>query len=243
MRAIILAAGFSTRLYPLTQNKAKALLEVKGKLIVDYIIEKIKEIEDIDKIIVITNNKFYNDFINWKNKKNKEDKKKIKILNDGIDSEEEKLGAVGDLLFAIEQENIHEDIFVIAGDNLFKCSLNDAYKLFRKENKDLSIFYDVQDLEEAKRFGIALVENNLIVDFQEKPSKPKSTLCSASTYFYKKETLDLIRKFIQEVKNKDQPGLFLQWLYKKVPVYAYITKEKWFDIGTKEVFEEAKKYF
>lgn len=236
MKAIILAAGFATRLYPLTQDKSKSLLEIKGKPIIDYILEKIKEIP-IDEIIIITNNKFYNNFTAWR--ENRKDIEKIKILNNGVSFEKEKLGSIGDLLFVIDREKIDEDILVISGDNLFKCSLKKAYDVFKKENKDLSIFYDVQDTEEAKRFGVALVKDNFLVDFQEKPPEPKSTLCSTSIYFYKKETMGLIKKFNREAENKDQPGLFLQWLYKKVPVYSYVTKEKWIDIGTKEALEKA----
>lgn len=243
MKAIILAAGFATRLYPLTQNKAKPLLEIKGKPIIEYIVEKIKEIEDIDRIIVVTNNKFYNDFLDWRNKKNDEYKKKIKILNDGVDSEKEKLGAVGDLLFAIEQENIQEDIFVIAGDTLFKSSLKYLYGLFKKENKDLTIFYDIHNIEEAKRLGVALVKNNLIVDFEEKPPRPKSTLCSVPAYFYKKRTLGLVKQFVQEEYNKDQPGRFLEYLYKKVPVYAYTKEEKYINVGTIEELKQASSFF
>jgi glucose-1-phosphate thymidylyltransferase len=239
MKAIILAAGFATRLYPITENKAKPLLEIKGKPIIDYIVEKIKELP-IDEIIVITNNKFYNDFLAWKDKKAEEETKNIKILNDGVNSEQEKLGSIGDLLFTIDKEKINEDLLVISGDNLFECSLKEAYDLFKKENKDLSIFYDIQKIEEAKRFGVALVENNLIIDFQEKPSQPKSTLCSASTYFYKKETLNLIKEFTKE-ENKDYPGLLMQYLYKKVPIYAYIV-EKWLDIGTEQALEQASTF-
>lgn len=240
MKAIILAAGFATRLYPLTKNKAKALLEIKGKPIIEYIVEKIKEVEAVNEIVIVTNNKFYNDFLVWKNKKEDE---KIKILNDGVDSEKEKLGAIGDLLFAIEQENIQEDIFVIAGDTLFKSSLKYLYGLFKKENKDLTILYDVHNIEEAQKLGVALVENNLIIDFQEKPSKPKSTLCSVPAYFYKKRTLELIKQFMQEEYNKDQPGRFLEYLHKKVPVYAYTKEEKYINVGTIEELEQASSIF
>lgn len=242
MKAIILAAGFATRLYPLTKNKAKPLLEIKGKPIIDYIVEKIKEIEEINELIVVTNNKFYNDFLAWKKKKNIEETSKIKILNDGVNSEEEKLGAVGDLLFVIEQENIQEDIFVIAGDTLFKSSLKYLHCLFKKENKDLTIFYNVHNIEEAKRLGVALVKNNLIVDFEEKPLQPKSTLCSVPAYFYKKRTLGLIKQFTKEEFNKDQIGRFLEYLYKKVPVYAYTKEEKYINVGTTEELKQASSF-
>lgn len=241
MKAIILAAGFATRLYPLTKNKAKSLLEINGKSVIDYIIEKIRELPAIDEIFIITNNNFYENFLKWKKEKNYN---RLDILNDKISKIEEKLGAIGDLLFVINEENINEDIFVISGDSLFKYSLKEPFEIFRKKNVDLSIFYDVKDIKKAKRFGVALInDKNVITDFEEKPENPKSTLCSTSTYFFRKETIPLIRKFCEKEKDKDKPGLFLQYLYKKIQVYAYITKEKWIDIGTKEALEEARKIF
>jgi len=239
MKSIILAAGFATRLYPLTENKAKPLLEINGKPIIDYIIEKIIEISS-DEIIVVTNNKFYPDFDDWAKKNSYP---QITILDDGVSSLEKKLGAVGDLLFAIDKQKISDDLFVISGDNLFRYSLTLAKKIFETEKKDLSIFYDVKNLEEASRLGVVQVKDNIIMNFQEKPKNPKSTLCSTSTYFFRKETIPLMRHFLQEPGSKDQPGLFLEYLYKKVPVYAYITEENWIDIGTIESFQRAQLEF
>jgi len=237
MKAIILAAGFATRLYPLTLNKSKSLLEIRGKRIIDYIIEKIEEIKDIDEIIIITNNNFYPDFINWK-----KDRKILTILNDGVSELKEKLGAIGDLLFAINEKKIDDDFFLISGDNLFDYSLKEPHELFKKEGKDLSLFYDVKNFEEAKRFGVVLIKGNIIIDFEEKPQNPKSTLCSSSTYFFKKSSIPLIKEFAGK-GVADQPGLFLQYLYKEVPIYAYIASGKWLDVGTKESFERAQKEF
>jgi len=239
MKSIILAAGFATRLYPLTENKSKSLLEINGKPIINYIIDKIKEISS-DEIIIITNQKFYLDFLNWKEKSSYSD---VIILNDGVSSLEKKLGAIGDLLFAINKQGIQEDLFVISGDNLFRYSLKEPKEIFEKEKKDLSIFYDLKNLEEATRMGVAQIKNNLIINFQEKPSNPKSTLCSTSTYFFRKETIPLMKKYLEEPGSKDQPGLFLEYLYKKVPVYAYQTEKKWIDIGTFESLQEAQAEF
>jgi len=235
MKAIILAAGFATRLYPITLNKSKSLLEINNKPIIDYIVEKIEEIEDINEIIVITNNKFYQDFLNWKR-----DRKTLTIINDGVSDLEKRLGAIGDLLFVINEKKIDDDFLLISGDNLFDYSLKEPYEIFKREGKNLSLFYDVKNIEEAKRFGVALIENNTIIDFEEKPQNPKSTLCSSSTYFFKKSIINL-KEFGRGIV--DQPGLFLQYLYKQVPVYAYITNGKWIDIGTKESFEKAQKEF
>lgn len=239
MKAIVLAAGFATRLYPLTLNKAKPLLEVKKRPIIDYIIDKLEEIEDINQIIVVSNNKFYKDFIEWKaNRKNFN----ITVLNNGVNYDFEKKGAVGDLIFALEKAFIEDDILVISGDNLFHCSLREAYHVFKKEGRDLSIFYDVKDKEEAKRLGVALVKDNLLVDFEEKPKAPKSTLCSASTYFYNQATLPLIKGFYESSQNSDYPGLLIQYLYQKIPLRVYIV-DKWIDIGTHESLRRAQDYF
>jgi glucose-1-phosphate thymidylyltransferase len=236
MKSIILAAGFATRLYPLTENKAKPLLEINNKPIINYILDKIREISS-EEVLIVTNNKFYEDFINWKNKSKYSN---ISILNDGVSDLEKKLGAIGDLLLVVKEKKIDEDLFVISGDNLFKYSLQEAKDIFEREKKDLAIFHDVKNKEEAKRLGVAKVKNNLIVKFQEKSLNPISTLSSTSTYFFRKETIPLMEKFLKEPGSKDQPGLFLEYLYKRTPVYAYITEKAWIDIGTIESFQKAK---
>jgi len=237
MKAIILAAGFATRLYPLTLNKSKSFLEIKGKPIIDFIFEKIEEIKEIDEIIIVTNNNFYQDFLNWKG-----DRENVTILNDGVTELNKKLGAIGDLLFVINKENIDDDFLLISGDNLFNYSLIQPFEIFKKEKMDLSLFYDIKNKEEAKRFGVALIKNNLLIDFEEKPQNPKSTLCSSSTYFFRKETIPIIKEFVSK-GSADQPGLFLQYLYKIIPIYAYIVEGKWLDIGTKEALEQAQREF
>ena len=184
MKSIILAAGFATRLYPLTLNKPKHLLEIENKPIISYIVEKIREISN-DEIFVITNNVFFKDFAEWKEKIGD---KNMNVINDGVSFPEKKLGAIGDLLFAIDKNSINDDLFVICGDNFFSYSLKKPFGIFKKEKKDLSIFFDTHDLNESKRMGVALVKNNLLYSFKEKPQFPKSTICSASTYFFRKET-------------------------------------------------------
>ena len=236
MKAIILAAGFATRLYPITENKAKPLLEINNKPIINYIVDKIREISS-EEIIIVTNNKFYGDFIQWKEKNNYSN---LTILNDRVCNPEERLGAIGDLLFVIDKNKINEDLFLISGDNLFRYSLKGAYDIFKKERKDLSIFNDLMDIKEAARMGVALIKDNLVIDFEEKPKNPKSTLCSTSTYFFRKETIPLMKEFLKEPGNKDQPGLFLEYLYKRAPVYAYVSNEKWIDVGTIESLKRAQ---
>ncbi len=228
MKSVILAAGFATRLYPITEDKAKPLIEINKKPIINYIIDKIREIS-LEEIIIVTNDKFYPHFLEWMKKSNYSN---ITILNDGVCNPEKRLGAIGDLLFVIDKQKINEDLFLISGDNLFRYSLKEAYSIFQKERKDLSIFNDSEDWNIAKRMGVALIKDNFLIDFEEKPQKPKSTICSTSTYFFKKETIPLMKQFVNESKNADQPGLFLEYLYKKIPIYAYLTSERWVDVGT-----------
>lgn len=234
MKAIILAAGFAKRLYPLTENKAKSLLEINGKLVIDYILKKLEELPEINEKIIITNNRFYEQFLDWKKER------EIKILNNRVNDEENRLGAIGDILFVLEKENINDDILVIAGDALIDFSLKEPLRLFKEEKKDLTLFRDIKNIEEAKRFGVGFVENNLLTDFEEKPKFPKSALCSVPIYFYKKDTLNLIKEYNG---NLDAPGNLLKFLHKKIPIYSYITNDTWIDIGTIESLKIAEKKF
>ena len=191
MKAVIMAGGFSKRLSSLATNKSKCLLEIASKPIIDFTIDKLKEISDLKEIVVITNETFYEDFIRWKKT---HPSLNIKILSDGSTSENSKMGALTAFLNFLNRENTNEDIFLAGADNFFKFSLKDIYERFKKEQKDLAVFYDVKDKETAKRFGVALIKNNLLIDFEEKPENPKSTIVSSCMYFYKKETIGLIKE-------------------------------------------------
>jgi glucose-1-phosphate thymidylyltransferase len=190
MKAIIMAGGFAKRLYPLTLNKSKCLLEIAGKPIIDYTIDKLREIQELGEIIVISNETFYKDFIKWA----KSHPFSIRVLSDGGILEDSKIGALTALLNFLNKENINEDIFLAGADNFFKFSLKEIYEIFKRERKDLAVFYDLNNPEEVKRMGIALIKDNLIIDFEEKPENPKSTIVSSCMYFLKKDTLPLIRE-------------------------------------------------
>jgi len=186
-----MAGGFAKRLYPLTLNKSKCLLDLAGKPIIDYTIDKLKEIPELKEIIVISNDTFYLDFVAWA----KKHPFPITILNDGGTEEGSKIGALTSLLNFLNEEEINEDIFLAGADNFFKFSLKNIYEIFKRERKDLAIFNDIKNLEQAKRFGVALInENNIIENFEEKPQNPKSTLISTCMYFLKKETISLIKE-------------------------------------------------
>lgn len=242
MKAIILAAGYATRLYPLTMNKAKALLEINGKTILDYIIDKVNEVDQIDEVIIVSNHKFIDQFIKWK--ENNNCIKKVTIMDDGSTSDENKLGAIGDIRLAINEKNIKEEVMVIAGDNLFTYSLLELYNYFTSINKDCIVASEIGQADELKRMGVVLLDaQSKVIDFEEKPQVPKSNIAIFATYVYTKETLSLFDEYIKQGNNTDAPGHFPEWLYKKKDVYAYTFIGECYDIGTHEAYKMVQSSF
>ena len=232
MKAIILAAGYATRLYPLTLNRPKALLDIHGKPIINYIIEGINEINAINKIYVITNGLFANHFKAWE--KNIISTIPIKIVNDGTFSEETRLGAIGDLQYCIQEEAIDDDVIIIAGDNFFNFSLNDFYNFYVKYKTDSVCLGEIKEIEKLKNFAVAEIKDNYLIGLVEKPQQPKTNIVAFAIYIYKRETLSLISPYLNEGNSKDAPGYFLEWLYKKQKVSAYKINGQCYDIGTLE---------
>ncbi|MBI2655805.1 NTP transferase domain-containing protein, partial [Candidatus Woesearchaeota archaeon] len=148
MHAIILAAGYATRLHPLTKDKPKPLLDVAGRPIIEHIIEKLGQISDVGKILIVTNERFERNFREWL--ENFDAKKPIEIINDGTSSNDDRLGALGDIHFAIASKEIDDDIIAIAGDNLFELSLTDVHNFFRKKKSNVIVLHDVKDFELAR---------------------------------------------------------------------------------------------
>ena len=241
MDAIILAAGYATRLYPLTENTPKPLLNVAGKPIIEHIIKKLEQITHINKIYIVTNDKFEQYFRKWLG--NFDAEKPIEIINDGTKSNQDRLGAIGDINHAIDSKNLDNDIIVVAGDNLFELSLMDVANFFKKKKSNVIVLYDVKDTELAKHYGIVEVNNNIIVNFEEKPLNPKSTLASTGIYLFPKKTISLIKKYIDQGNNPDKTGSFIEWLHKRDVVYSYVSDKKWYDIGSIEQLEKANKYY
>ncbi|MBW3002131.1 nucleotidyltransferase family protein [Candidatus Woesearchaeota archaeon] len=234
MKAVILAAGYATRLYPLTKNKAKPLLPVGNKLMIEWIIGKIKEVPEINEIIIVTNSKFYEDFKNWA-----ENKKGIKILNDGTTSNEDRLGVVDDIIFAIEAENITEDLMIVGGDNLFEFDLNKLVTLSKEKKASTIAAFDVKTIEEARKLGNVISdENGKISDIEEKPQNPKSTLAATLCYFIRAEDIPAA------VSQKNTIGIPLPKLIMKTkPVYAVVYTAPWYDIGSHEQYKEVNKIY
>jgi glucose-1-phosphate thymidylyltransferase len=241
MNVLILAAGYATRLYPLTLNKAKPLLVVGGKPIIEWLVDNLSGIPDLETIYVVTNDKFAADFQTWSQSYQKRHPEfKFKIINDGSTSEEDKLGAIGDINFVITHENLSQtSLLIAAGDNLFTNSLADFVKYAR--NTDVTIAaYDVGDSEAIKKYGNVSVDaEGILTRFEEKPQEPQGTLAAIALYYYSPAVLSLLRTYLAAGNNADQPGRFVQWLYTRKPVKTFQIKGRWLDIGSKETLENA----
>jgi glucose-1-phosphate thymidylyltransferase len=245
MKVIILAAGYATRLYPLTLTQPKPLLPVAGKPMVEYVLDNLAPISGIDRVIVVTNAKFAGHFQKWAdNYRATKSKIDFTIVNDGSTDDTNKLGAIGDINYVIKQQNVDDDVIIVAGDNLFSDKLGDFGKFIREKNAPVLAVYDVGNLEEVKKYNSISVDgHSKITFFEEKPKNPTSTLTGIALYFYPRATIPLIQQYIAEGNNPDQPGRFVQWLYPRVPVFTWRVPGLWYDIGSNETLEEANKIF
>ncbi len=241
MNALILAAGYATRLYPLTLNKAKPLLVVGGKAIIEWVVDNLADVPDLETIYVVTNDKFAADFQAWSERyQDQHPEFKFKIINDGSKSDEDKLGAIGDINFVITGENLTQSsLLIVAGDNLFTESLTDFVVCARETEATVAV-YDVGDAEAIKKYGnIAVDADGIITRFEEKPEKPQGTLAAIALYYYSPAVLSLLTTYLAAGNNPDQPGRFVQWLYTRKPVETFQIKGNWLDIGSKETLEDA----
>jgi glucose-1-phosphate thymidylyltransferase len=243
MNVLILAAGYATRLYPLTLNKAKPLLVVGGKPIIEWLVDNLAGIPDLETIYVVTNDKFTADFQAWSQAYQKRHPEfKFKVVNDGSTSDDDKLGAIGDINFVITHENLSKtSLLIAAGDNLFTNSLADFVAYAR--NTDVTVAaYDVRDSEAIKKYGnVAVDAEGIMTRFEEKPERPQGTLAAIALYYYSPAVLSLLRTYLAAGNNADQPGRFVQWLYTRKPVKTFQIKGRWLDIGSKETLENADK--
>lgn len=245
MKAIITAAGYASRLWPLTKDIPKPLLEVRGRPIVEHIVSRIAEIPDVDEIFIVTNAKFFPRFEDWLLEARTRFQLPVKLVNDGTVSNDDRLGQVGDINFVLEKEKADDDLVVVAGDNLFNFSLLPAYTAFSQQQRILNPLYESKSYKAARESGSVVIdeETNEFVEFLEKSPTPKSTLISLGIYFFPRQKLRLIKKYISEKNNPDKMGFFIMWLMQHEPVMGHVYNEKWFDIGWIEALEAARKEF
>jgi glucose-1-phosphate thymidylyltransferase len=233
VKAIVLAAGYATRLYPLTRTIAKPLLPVGGRPMLEWILDRIAGVPEIDAVHVVTNHKFADSFLRWAEAHERD--LPIDVHDDGTTSEEDRLGAIGDIHFVVEHAGLGgDDLLVIAGDNLFDFSLTGFVRFWRGKGEASAVaLYDVPDRELAKQFGIVVVEDDdRVVEFIEKPDEPATTLAATATYLYHHTHVPLLETYLAEGNSPDQPGRYVAWLYSRAPVYGYRFEGEWIDIGS-----------
>ncbi len=245
MKLIILAAGYATRLYPLTLNQPKPLLAVAGKPMIEHVLASLAGIKAIDRVYVVTNEKFAEHFQRWADTyQSKNSGAAITVVNDHSTDDTNKLGAIGDIHLVLTKQQVKDDVIIVAGDNLFSEDLSAFGAFCRSKKAPVLGVYDVGDLEEIKKFNaIETDKEGRIVYFEEKPENPKSTLTGIALYYYPESALPLIHQYVTEGNNPDQPGRLVQWMYKKAPIYVWKVPGIWYDIGSKETLEEANRIF
>ncbi len=236
MKAVLLAAGYATRLRPLTDELPKQLLPIAERPMLDWILDKVREVEEIAEVHLVTNSRFAPDFARWAEPHG------IVVHDDGTSTNEDRLGAVGDLHLTIERGGLaDDDLLVLAGDNLFDFSLVEFIDFARgKGTASALAVYDCGDLELATHMGIVeLDETGRVVYFVEKPSDPPSTLASTATYVFPREHVPLVGRYIGQGHPPDNIGSFVGWLARQKPVYGYRFDGRWYDIGNREQLLEA----
>ena len=235
MKCLILAAGYATRLYPLTENFPKPLLKVGEKTILDWLIDDIDQAGVVDEYVVISNHKFASIFEDWAKGK------RVTVLDDGTSSNETRLGAVRDIQFAIDELGLDDDLLVIAGDNLLDFSLVRFIQYAQEKGTTCVMRYYEPAIEKLRKTGVATVnDEGLILSMVEKPAEPQSHWCCPPFYFYRKEDVPLVKVGIDSGCGVDAPGSFLAWLATQTPVYAWELPGKRYDIGNLASYEEVQ---
>ncbi|MCQ9207304.1 MAG: nucleotidyltransferase family protein [Omnitrophica bacterium] len=243
MTTIILAAGYGTRLYPLTLNKPKALLEVGGKTILDRLLEKIEAVDESGEAVIVTNEKFHKSFQVWQSRHRSDIG--IKVINDKTKSNETRLGAIGDINLVLEETGTKEDLLITGSDNLFGKDL-DGFVRFSVAKRPFSTLalFDIKNKELAVKYGICdLNADSQVVGFEEKPLEPKTTLAASALYFIPKEKISKIREYMKTDLPKDAPGNLMKWLSTEDKVFGYVLKGAWYDIGDTESLRKADEEF
>ncbi len=238
MKVLILAAGYGTRLYPYIKKIPKPLLKVKNRPIIDYLLDKILELDGVSSIVVVTNAKFFEYFKSWKEKKSI---KHLYIINDKSTTPENRLGVIRDMELVFNRQGSHEDFLVLGGDNFFSDSLS-GFMDFAKAKKPKATIgvYDVGSKKEASNYGVLSInKGSRLVKFEEKPKAPQSTLVGMCLYYFPAKRLKLIKKYLKDGKhNQDAVGNYIKWLIKEDKVYGFVFKNLWCDIGRIQTYKK-----
>ena len=237
MKCLILAAGYATRLYPLTENFPKPLLRVGEKAILDWLVDDIDEAGLVDEYVVISNHKYAPHFEDWAKTK----QQKITVVDDGTSTNETRLGAVKDIQFAIDQLQLDDEMLVIAGDNVLDFSLTKFVRYAKEKNTSCIMRYYEATAQRLSKSGVVEIDgNDLILSMEEKPAQPKSHWCCPPFYFYTKADAKLVQKGIESGCGTDAPGSYIAWLSTQTPVHAMEMPGSRYDIGNLESYEQVQ---
>jgi len=235
MQAIILAAGYGTRMKHLGKNIPKGLLKINNQPLLNYLIKKIIDTKQISKIYLITNNKFFSAFHHWQQQQKYAN---LELINDGTNCNEERLGAIRDLNLVITQAKINDDILVAASDALFEFDFSKFIDFFYKKNTDVITTRQQEDINQLHQVGVIQInQHNQVIDFEEKPLEPKSNWECPPIYIYKKTTLPLIKEYLKN-NSPDAPGNLVQWLYQRQDIYAFVFTEPRYHIGNPKEYKQ-----
>lgn len=244
MKCLILAAGYATRLYPLTENFPEPLLEVGEKSILDWLVDDLADTIDIDEFVVISNHKFAHHFEDWKENKKKTRPYKIVVIDDGTSTNETRLGAVKDIQLAVKTLNLKDDLLVMAGDNVLDFSLSFFVKFAKEKNTSCVICHEENELKKQQKTAIITLNgNDLITSYEEKPKNPKGNLAVPPFYCYRAYDVKRIQEALDSSCGYDAPGSFAAWLSKQTPMHAYKMPGKRYDIGDINSNEYVKSVF
>ena len=238
IKAIVLAGGYAKRLWPITKDMSKPLIEIGGKPVINYVMEQLQDIPEIEQIYVSTNKKFEGQFSEWLKKYGF---RKTKVIIENTINEGEKLGAVGGIDYVIRKEDIEGECLIVAGDNLFDFRIHDFILYYKKREAPVLAVLDILDKEKAKLYGnVEVDDDDKITNFVEKPPEPKSTLVATCCFII--PAASLVKKYIEGKNNRDSPGFFNQWLYKQMPYFGFTFRGKWYDIGDFKSLDAAKEF-
>lgn len=237
MKAIILAAGYATRLRPLTESIAKPLLPVGGRPMIEWILDRLSGIAGLEGVHVVTNSRYAADFERWARGHDG-----VRVHDDGTTSNEDRRGAIGDIAFTVDSAGLEgDDLLVVAGDNLFDFELAGMADFWRAKGVASCVgVYDVGDWQLIRQYGVvALDSDDRVTEFVEKPDDPPSTLAAIAIYLYHRQHVPLVRRYLDDGNPPDQPGNLVAWLHRREPVYGYRFEGEWLDIGDKQQLLEA----
>jgi glucose-1-phosphate thymidylyltransferase len=242
MKAYVLAAGYATRMYPLTENDPKALLEVGGRAILSYIMDELRRLEGLTDVVIVTNDRFHDRFESWVSEQ--EPWVRFTVVNDGTTSNDDRLGALGDLRLAIDTVPLEDShALVLASDHLFDIDLEDVHRAFLEHGRTTLLVRTVELSGGPSPYSEVTVDDDgRVLRFREKPADPRTDLSAIALYFFPASDLAMLDEYLAQ-GDHDAPGHFLAWLVERVPVYARPLESRWYDIGSLDSFAEAKRRF